>query len=240
MGDAATPSASIVIPVYNGARFLAQAIESCLAQDHRADEIIVVDDGSTDASVDIARGFAAVRVLELDANRGPATARNRGAEVSRGAVLVFHDADDVMTRHRLAVQLHTLLERPACEVLLGRQRHLVEPGQEVPGWARAELGRDEAVGVPLGVVTVRRESFERVRGFNPAFRVGEDSDFLVRCRAAGIDITVLDDVIVERRIHADNTMHTAHRSGEVTRALLRSIATVARERRERAIPDRDR
>ena len=79
----AAPLASIVIPVFNGERFLAAAIESALGQTYRPFEVIVVDDGSTDRSAAVARSFAEVRVIEQQ-HAGPGAARNRGVAAARG------------------------------------------------------------------------------------------------------------------------------------------------------------
>ena len=86
---------SIVIPVFDGERFLSEAIESVLAQDHRPIEVIVVDDGSTDASADVAHSFDDVVVLG-SGNHGAAAARNLGVARAAGPFLTFLDADDLM------------------------------------------------------------------------------------------------------------------------------------------------
>lgn len=222
---------SVVIPVYNGARFLGEAIESCLAQDRAPDEVVVVDDASTDGSAEVARSFDGVRVVEQAENLGPSAARNRGAAIAQGSVLAFHDADDVMTQGRISRQVLDLVKHPEIDVLLGRQRILIAADQEVPYWAIAEHGHNGVLGVPFCSVTVRHAAFERIGGFDPSYRASEDLDLLFRCRAAGIVIAARDHVIVERRVHADNTMNHAVPSGETRRALFRSLGSIARDRR---------
>ena len=102
---------SVVIPVYNAARFLADAIRSVQAQRHPRIEIIVVDDGSTDGSGEVARSFAGVRCLR-QANGGIAAARNAGVHEARGNLLAFLDADDLWTPGKLALQLDVLRADP--------------------------------------------------------------------------------------------------------------------------------
>ncbi|MBI4573499.1 MAG: glycosyltransferase family 2 protein, partial [candidate division NC10 bacterium] len=105
------PLVSVILPVYNGERFLAAAIASILAQDYQPIEVIVVDDGSTDGTAAIARSFQGVRYL-YQPNQGPAFARNAGIAVARGAFIAFLDADDLMVPTRLSVQAGYLLAHP--------------------------------------------------------------------------------------------------------------------------------
>ena len=85
---------SCIIPVFNGARYLRETLDSVFAQTHGDLEVIVVDDGSTDASADIARSYANVICLQ-QANAGHASARNRGLAAATGAFISFNDADDL-------------------------------------------------------------------------------------------------------------------------------------------------
>ena len=98
------PSISVIIPVYNGAAFLRLCLEAVAATDYRSYECIVVDDGSTDDSRTIAAEFPMpVRIVDIaEGPRGPAYARNRGAELARGDILFFLDADVVLARGALA------------------------------------------------------------------------------------------------------------------------------------------
>src|SRR5262245_30502130 len=89
------PLVSVVMPCYNARRWVAKAIDSCLAQTYPNIEVVVVDDGSTDGSVEILEQFGSRILLEKGPNRGACHARNRGIELSRGAYLQFLDADDV-------------------------------------------------------------------------------------------------------------------------------------------------
>lgn len=227
---------SVIIPVYNGARFLDQCLASVAAQALPPDEVIVVDDGSTDDSADIARRHAGVQVIGFDENRGPSAARNAGVAAARGDVLVFHDADDVMPPARLATQLAHLAARPEVDVVLGRQRHLLEEGSEFPVWARPNHAAPDALRVTLGHPTMRRATFERLGGYDESFRVAEDIDLLYRCRDLGAIISILDSVAVLRRLHDANATHGAVESGLGTREQLRSVRAVARRRREREVP----
>ena len=210
---------SVVIPVFNGERFLAAAIQSALDQTYRPLEVIVVDDGSTDGSASIARSFPAVRVIE-QAHAGPATARNRGVAIACGGFLAFLDADDLMPADKLARQVGYLDEHPDAGCVLGRQEFLLEEGVEWPLWAGNE--RREA---PLMSMVVRASLFDQVGGFDPTYVHGEDADCLLRLRQRA-GVATLDSIVVHRRIHSGNL------SNDV-RALRRGTFRVLRDHMRR-------
>ncbi len=206
-----SPLVSVVIPAFNAERFLSEAIESVLAQTYAPVETIVVDDGSADRTVDVARSFDGVTLVEQE-NAGPSAARNRGFAACNGAVIAFHDADDVMPIDKLEIQVGRLLAEPETECVLGTQELIVEDGAALPFWAEgstapavlpnrpAEL-RDEPQVHPMTMV-VRRQAFERVGGFDESMRSGEDLDWMLRAAETGLGIARLHDVVLRRRVHA--------------------------------------
>ena len=227
---------SVIIPVFNGERFLDEAIVSALAQQPPPDEVIVVDDGSTDASAEIARRHDAVRLISLPENRGPSAARNAGTAAAQGDVLMFHDSDDVMAPGRIAIQVAHLIGHPETDVVLGRQRLLLTDEAEVPNWARPTMAAPDELRVSPGHLTIRRAAFELIGGYDESFRVFEDIDLLYRCRDVGAIVAVLDDVAVERRVHEANATHHAFESGRLQREQFRSIRSIEKSRRAREVP----
>ncbi len=115
------PLVSVIIPCYRSERFLALTLESVLRQSYASLEVVVVDDGSPDASASIARTFAErdgrVRVV-VQENAGVASARNRGMAESAGELLVFLDADDVMLPDAIKIGVESLTEHPTLRVCL--------------------------------------------------------------------------------------------------------------------------
>src|ERR1044072_7097933 len=105
------PLVSVIIPVYNGARFLLAALESVFAQTYRPFEVIVVDDGSADDSGRIAQSFSGVHYIR-QANQGVAAARNTGIEAARGEFYAFLDQDDLWTPEKLRLQIQHMLNHP--------------------------------------------------------------------------------------------------------------------------------
>jgi cellulose synthase/poly-beta-1,6-N-acetylglucosamine synthase-like glycosyltransferase len=220
---------SVVVPVHNGARFLGEALRSAVDQDYAPIEVIVVDDGSTDASEAVARSFP-VRYLHQE-NRGPAAARNTGIETSRGPFIAFLDADDMMLPHKLRVQVGHLVEHPEVDCVLARQEVRVEDGVTPPAWLREDRLVGDAWGVPPLSAVVRREVLERIGGFDPRFRVSEDLDLLFRLRASGAGIRILEDVVMIRRLHGANLTYA---TADLRSSLLRSVAGRVAARRRKA------
>ncbi|NUQ37631.1 MAG: glycosyltransferase family 2 protein [Caldilineales bacterium] len=202
MNTASTITA--IIPVHNGERYLAEAIRSVLDQTLPPDELIVVDDGSTDASAQVARSFGPpVRVL-AQANLGPAAARNLGAQQASGDLLAFLDADDLWTPEKLARQSAVLAADPVCDAVLGRVENFVSP--ELDESQAAKLARTAAQSgeFHIGALLIRRDAFRRVGWFDAGLRHGEFIDWWARATQLHLAYTVLPDLVLRRRLHADN------------------------------------
>jgi glycosyltransferase involved in cell wall biosynthesis len=217
---------SVIIPVFNGERFLAEAIDSVLGQDHRPIEIVVIDDGSTDGSKRVAGRFHDV-ILIASANHGVAAARNLGLARASGSFITFLDADDLMASGRLTAQLEHLRTRPDVGCVLMRQELLFEPGVTHQVW-RPD---GPAGGVPPMTGLLRRQASELVGGFDPSYRVVEDTEWLFRLRDAGVQIDILPRVGVIRRIHRDNLTHqVALMRNELARSLMERIRRARADR----------
>ncbi len=226
MADA--PLVSVVIPVFNGARFLAACLDSVAAQSYERLEVVVVDDGSTDGGLAAARGRAGVRVLR-QANRGVAAARNAGVAASSGELVAFLDQDDLWAEEKTARQVEAMARRPDAAATVVHMRTFLEPGTAPPAWLRPEtLERPFAAYTPSALM-VRRHVFDALGPFEVSLRDAADGDFLLRLVEAGQEVAVLDEVLLHRRIHADNA---SRHVDEAHRALLRVVrASVARRRR---------
>jgi glycosyltransferase involved in cell wall biosynthesis len=198
------PCVSVIVPVHNGERHLAEALTSIVQQDYSSVEIIVVDDGSRDASPRIAQSFPKVRFLG-QLNAGVAAARNAGVAAARSDYLAFLDQDDCWTRDKLAVQMRFLLDHPETPLVLARMRFWLDAqAAGLPTWVRPEwLVGDHPAYLP-GTLLVRRPAFESVGPFEPALVTASDTDWLFRAKDAGLPLTVLPHVLLEKRIHEQN------------------------------------
>ncbi len=204
------PTVSVVIPTYNSARYLAEAVDGAVNQTFKDIEILVIDDGSTDDTQDVVRRYgAAIRCISQE-NKGVAVARNHGIAESRGRYVAFLDADDVWRPEKLEKELRALeghSEFQACytaiQVLDGRRQPFVVTRRNdgVPT-LEALLRHGNVVGTPSTVVC-RRVLFSRVGAFDPGLSQCADWDMWVRL-AAVTEFLYLNEPLVTYRQHGSN------------------------------------
>lgn len=219
---------SVVVPVYNGERFLGEALESAMAQDYPRLDVVVVDDGSTDGSAAVARRFP-VRLLQQP-NRGVAVARNAGIAATQGEYIAFLDQDDLWLPGKTELQAGFLDAHPATIAVLSYQRLFLEPGVERPSWLKEEHLARPQVGYLPSALMARREAFARIGAFDPSYSTASDADWFFRAAGLGLQPLVLPDVLVNRRIHEANQSHS---SGIVPRELLRVARSAVAARRDK-------
>lgn len=193
-----------VIPVFNGEKYLAEAIDSVLSQTHSVIEIVVVDDGSTDSTPEILKNFgAAVRSVRQE-NAGPAAARNRGIEQAKGEYIAFLDADDLWLAEKTAVQLLRFEDLPGpstCTCLM-QNFWAEELKEEAARMKDTDTARPQPG--PSQTMIARREAFDLVGLFDASMTHRDTQDWIVRAREAGVRFDHIDEVLVHRRIHESN------------------------------------
>lgn len=198
----AEPTISVIVPVFNGERFLADALKSVFAQDHRPLEVIVVDDGSSDRSAEIARSFEQVILLRQE-NRGIGEARNRGINRSTGEFLAFLDADDLFEPGRLARQVSVLARDPFLEAVFGRVSEFVDPLATEGARALMRSPKEAFPSHMVWAMLIRRTSFERVGPFATG-QAAEAVEWYARALHAGLRSTMIDELVLRRRLHGAN------------------------------------
>jgi glycosyltransferase involved in cell wall biosynthesis len=208
----AEPAISVVIPVYNGARYLRQCLDSIFAQTCRDFEVIVVDDGSIDGTASIC-GEYPVRLIQQP-NRGQASARNRGVALARTKYIAFMDHDDCWHPERLARGLEAMEQDAACALVYSDVNVTDERGEVTRRSLLSELGghprqslrhcleRDMYI-VPSSV-TLRKTAFEALGGFDERLRGYEDEEFFVRLFATAT-FRYLPEALVQWRRHSAGT-----------------------------------
>lgn len=197
---------SCILPVYNGERFLAEALDSVLAQSLPPFELIVVDDGSTDGTAGVVAAYGKrVHCLRQE-NAGAAAARNAGLALARGELIAFMDADDLWHQDKLALQVARLRARPDLQIVLAHLQNfwISELCEEAQAPAGQGL-KTPRPGYVLQATLARRGVFDRVGRFDPALRMGEDTDWFARAQDARIPLGVMPEVLVYRRFHRGNT-----------------------------------
>jgi GT2 family glycosyltransferase len=202
MGRADSPSRpliSVVVPVYNGAGFLVACLEALFASDYGPFEVIVVDDRSTDASMDIARRFPCT-LIESAANLGPAAARNLGAATARGDVLFFLDADTLVRSGTLEAIALTFANDPTLATLFGcysaspAPRDFFSLYKNLRHHYTHQHSRAEASTFCGGFGAIRRSAFDRLGGFDPDRRFLEDIEMGYRMSREGMRVRLCKEL----------------------------------------------
>jgi GT2 family glycosyltransferase len=195
------PLVSIIIPVFNGLRFLPEAMASILAQDHPAIEVILVDDGSPDDVPSAAELLPIQPRVLRQHNQGPAAARNLGIRAASGEILAFLDVDDLWPDRMLATCIRWLLDHPATDVVTGRAQLFRDQAGQDPGFAGSP---SESFDNYIGAAVFRRRAFERAGLFDPLLRFAEDSDWFGRAPHLGATIDRIEMTTLFVRRHDAN------------------------------------
>jgi len=207
---------SVVIPCYRQAHFLAQAVESVLAQVYPQYEIIVIDDGSPDDVATVLQRYPTVRSYRQE-NLGLAAARNRGLTLASGEYLVFLDADDRLLPGALAAGQEAFASHPQCAFVWGFNRLIDARGTPIPtgqcafsgGATYAQLLRENVVGPPVGVM-FQRTALVEAGGFEQGFSGAEDYELYLRLARTHRSFCH-GQLVAEYRLH-DANMSSNHAS----------------------------
>ncbi|MCS6927689.1 MAG: glycosyltransferase [Candidatus Binatia bacterium] len=226
---------SVVIPCYNQARFLAEAIESVLAQTYPRFEIIVVDDGSTDHTAAVARSYSQVTYLH-QANQGLSAARNAGWRACAGECVVFLDADDRLLPGALAAGIGCVQDHPECAFVSGHFRYITADGTFLHEYPQIYVARDHYQAFLRGnyigmhaTVMYRRSALEEAGGFDPSLRACEDYDLYLR-------IARVRPVCCHKTVVAEYRQHDHNMSGDAL-LMFRTVRRVLRTQWAFAAPE---
>ena len=196
---------SCIVPVFNGERYLSEALDSIFAQTYRPLEIIVVDDGSTDATASVMASFGErIRTLRQP-NQGPAGARNLGVRAAAGEFVAFLDADDLWRPEKLARQMARFEACPELQYCVTHAQNFWAPELKT----EAENYRDHRISRSLpGYVTqtlaARRALFDAIGLFDAALEHADSTEWFLRAAEAGAAMELLPDILTYRRLHREN------------------------------------
>ncbi len=236
-----SPLASVIIPAYNCAQYIALAVRSALDQDYPNKEIIVVNDGSTDSTAEVLAQFGARIVVINQANCGVAAARNRGMQSARGDYIALLDADDVWLPGKLRKQVDYLSAHPELGAVYCAWREwrpdalgvftlphvsrdaLEQDGIEAQdsGWLYNKLFQDSIIHTTT--LLMRREIMQQAGSFDPALRRGQDYDYWFRLSRLA-PIHKLRAVLSLYRIHPQSISHQPHRANYPVLVIQKALA----------------
>jgi glycosyltransferase involved in cell wall biosynthesis len=209
---------SVIVPVYNGAEFLAEAIASIRTQNYSPLEIIIVDDGSTDGTASLIQSLGNDMRIFHQANSGPSAARNRGLAEATGELISFLDADDIWASDKIKSQIAYLGAHPQVEIVQG----LSQPFRVIR--KNGDLHHEYLSPVwlcKLDSALFYRRVFDRVGLIDRQRRMGEDLDWFCRARESGLQIAVMNEVSIYYRRHEHNVTSTINQITQANLAVLR-------------------
>jgi glycosyltransferase involved in cell wall biosynthesis len=224
---------SVIVPAYNAERTLAETLASVLGQTLPPDEIIVVDDGSTDCTAEIAAAQSDLVRVVRQPNRGAAAALNLGIAHAGGDLLAFIDADDLWEQDKLGKQAEFLREEPELDGVGGHMSTFLCPSNDPESNKRYRLPDGPEPCLLTGALLLRRHCFARAGLYPETLSVGYSIDWYHRAKAAGLVFGVLPDVVLHRRIHPGSL---GHRSQRRDTAMVEMARRAISRRRERALP----
>jgi glycosyltransferase involved in cell wall biosynthesis len=199
------PLISCIVPVFNGERYLGEALDSILRQTYRPIEIIVADDGSTDGTPAVVARYGDQVRYDRQEHAGAPVARNLGLSIAHGEFVAFLDSDDLWHPEKLQRQMARFEARPELDLCVTHLQNF---------WIR-DLEDEEArfqnhrlAAVLPGYVTqtllARRAAFDGVGRFNENLSVGDPADWFLRASERGVVTEMLTDILVYRRMHESN------------------------------------
>ncbi|MFY9221885.1 MAG: glycosyltransferase family A protein [Blastocatellia bacterium] len=192
---------SVIIPVFNGEKYIKEAINSVLEQTFQDFEIIVIDDGSTDKTEEIVKSFPTSKIhYEKQVNKGVAAARNGGVELAKNDWIAFLDADDLWVKNKLELQINAFLNNQTLDIILGQVEHFYSPELSLEKQTKLYCPKEIQPGFLPSTMLVKKEVFDRVGLFETKWKIGEFIDWYDRSRQQCISY-MLNVVLLKRRVH---------------------------------------
>ena len=195
---------SVIIAAYNAEAYIAEAVESVLGQTVPPDEVIVVDDGSTDGTRNVLGQFGDRITVLNQTNSGQAVAVNKALAATQGELIGFCDADDLWTPRKLELQLALLDRQGDVEAVFGKVEQFVSP--DVPDEQRERLKPAIAImpGELKQCMLIRRAALDRAGPFDESLPATFFIAWLGRAKQNGLKSAHVDDIVVRRRLHLGN------------------------------------
>ena len=212
---------SVIMPVFNGKKFIEEALQSIENQGRTDFEVIVVDDGSTDSTVKIVKTWPRPIQYIYQSNQGPAYARNVGIEAAKGDFIAFLDADDTWPLGKITTQIALLNQYSAIELVWGKTNYFFENEILSTQYEGYTMGVEPIFNAFLGAALFRKTTFDKVGLFDITLRFGEDVDWYNRAREMKVGILKSEDVGLFYRVHNHNSTHNTVALNQGTVQLLK-------------------
>jgi glycosyltransferase involved in cell wall biosynthesis len=216
---------SVILPAYNAANFIDDALMSVESQSYSPHEIIVIDDSSEDETASVARSHQNI-IYHCQIKGGAATARNTGVQMATGKWIAFLDADDIWLPDKLSLQVSFLENNPATDMVFGHIIEFVSPELSVEESQLLSPRLDPLTGPSSISLMMRRDDFLRTGGFPTDLKLGEFIDWFDRAVHLGLKAHTLPYTVARRRLHQTN-------QGRTNRKHLSQFALIAKRALDR-------
>ncbi|HEX9829652.1 MAG TPA: glycosyltransferase [Bacteroidota bacterium] len=220
--NALHPHISVIMAVRNGERFLREAIETVLQQTLPASEIIVIDGNSTDGTKEIAQSFSNITYV-LQTGKGIPNAYNQGIKRATGEFIAFLSHDDRWVPHKLETQIRRMEQEPEILYTICKASFFLDDAKNIPPMFKQNLLEGGHIAPIMETLVARKTVFDIIGMFDEAFTISEDVDWFARCQDAHIPMAVIPEVLLFKRIHADNSSMNAPDSHDLLNALHKSV-----------------
>lgn len=220
---------SVIIPVYNAGKYLRESLESVFAQTCQPFEIIAINDGSTDNSLEILNEFSSeLRIISRE-NRGVCATLNEALDLAKGELITFQDADDRWVTNKLEKQLEFLNANPEKDACFGMVKQFISP--ELPDEVKSTISCPDEIqrGILKITLMIRREALDKVGLFDEQMHRGDFIDWFARAEELGITYEVLPELLAYRRLHRGGLSSQHQHEKDLIR-----IAKAALDRRRNA------
>ena len=200
----AEPLVSAIVLAYDCERYLGAAIESVLTQTHPRMELVVIDNGSSDASREVAESYTPAIKVWIDPNRGICPARNTGLAVARGDYIGFLDGDDLWDARKTELQLDAFAADPGLDFVLAWAEQFISPELSEEKASRLQAPQEARPARVLGAMLAPRRTWDRVGPWTEELKLSEGLDWFLRAENAGMREAMLEQTVLRRRIHGNN------------------------------------
>lgn len=214
---------SVIIVVKNGEKYLEQAIQSVVNQTVKPFEILLVDGGSADRTLEIAGSYPEIKIL-IQKEKGLANARNLAIYSANCDLITFLDHDDYWPVNKLELQLEKFQKSPELQYCYGQVQLFLEKGTELRNGFEAHHFNEELVGRTPGTLMARKSLFEEIGNFDPAYSIACDVDWFTRAADFKMKCSFISEILLYKRVHYSNLSANVKRNkAELFRVIKESL-----------------
>lgn len=217
------PLISVIIPTLNAGKFLAAALQSVFSQTYSHFEVIMIDGGSSDSTLDLAKSHPPIKIFQQEST-GLASAWNEGIIKSKGDLIAFLDSDDIWPPTCLENHIVAFQENSHLQASLGRVEFFLDQVGITPPGFKLSLLEGSHVGNMPGCFVGRRDLFKKLGLFEARWKIASDLIWFDKLRNQEPNVLELKDVCLRKRVHSSNLSYTTAQTSTYKNELLQFLA----------------